>query len=319
MNKKYLRGVLALSSVVFVVATLVGCATGAADSATSEEGTTDAGTTDAGTDEGRIQPEASPLDPYLDILYGRDGGDEVTQRLVAQDEEIAECMSAAGFEYTPKPAAYFEAERAAYVTQPDSREWVAVNGYGLSTLGVTDYPDPNADYVASLSEAESQAYHLALWGTQNSVAGGTTGCSGSGDSASQPLSLSERYAPLVEALERLYGDTIPSTDDAVSAEADWSGCMAGAGYPGLATRSDAQALATEVEASSPSGPRAAGTAVDAAKLAHEVEVALADFDCRAETQYDKRLRAVTHAGELRFLEENEHQLNALLADAEQGE
>ncbi len=282
--------------------------------------------TDEAADTGQAPVEelTSPLDPYLDVLYGRRADDDVLRDFLATEESVAACMAAEGFEYTPRGEAYLEAERT-FATQGTeaeraTRDWVAQNGYGMNASQAQaqadlEAADPQADYVDGLSEADQQAYYLALWGDQNSGGSGT-GCIGAASGGEEPPSLSQRWEPLVASLEQMWGQLIPSDPAAVEADRAWSDCMADAGFPGVATPADAPLLAAPPESN---GPAAAAVEGDPEALQHEITVALADFDCRTETDYDARMRAVQVAAETVFLEQNRAQLETLLAESEQGQ
>ncbi|MFG6446537.1 hypothetical protein ACFXQA_14850 [Microbacterium sp. P07] len=259
----------------------------------------------------------SPLDPYLDVLYNRISDEEYLQQFLADEQIIAACMTEAGFEYSPRGAAFVAADQAFQGSDTSSREWVEQNGYGINAWtpekeAAVDAADPNASYVAELSAAESEAYYLSLWGDEND-GGDFTGCYGETADGQQPLSLADRWQPLTEALQQMWGQLIPADPDAIAASEDWSDCMAAGGRPGWKTPSDA---ATSL---SVAGDGPASGEVDSAALAAEVEVALADFDCRAETDYDARMRQVRIAAETTFLDQNRAELEILLAESEQGE
>jgi hypothetical protein len=229
-------------------------------------------------------------------------------------------MAEAGFEYLPRPQAYFDAERGAVPVSDGTRAWVAENGYGIfvdmmARLDDVQKADPNAPIVAALSESESRAYYLALWGDQNSVEGGTTGCSGEVETGEPPLSVSDRYAPLIDALDRLYSDTIPRDPASLAIEQEWSDCMAGAGQSGLAQRSAAQEKAAQ---SGDGDNPAAFDGGGPAQRALEIEIALADFDCAESVDYDSRMRTVTVAAETAFVAQNSAMLEPLLAESAQG-
>jgi len=104
-------------------------------------------------------------------------------------------MLAAGFEYVPIDfAAQFEPETAA--EDPDSRAYAEANGYGISIspaftdIGPQDIDDPNDEIRAGLSEAELEAYELALFG-EEPVDG-------------EPVDASEQGGCVAEGYRRVY-------------------------------------------------------------------------------------------------------------------
>lgn len=107
------------------------------------------------------------------------------QRLV--NEQVVECMAAEGFEWIPDDeSTMFSGPSAdSEGLEYGSEEWVAKYGFGISTqmfpqemvgpnlVGMDeamfggpgeDYEDPNAEYLGTLSEAESDAFYEALYG-----------------------------------------------------------------------------------------------------------------------------------------------------------
>jgi hypothetical protein len=119
------------------------------------------------------QPTSSPTEratiPEEDLLdlFSQEE-DLADEQIIAMQREfqeaIAECMRAAGFEYVPDVPSQLT---------PDSddgnwnEETAATDGFGISIETVPTaplVPDPNADYVASLSEEGREAYRIALDG-----------------------------------------------------------------------------------------------------------------------------------------------------------
>lgn len=257
--------------------------------------------------------QPSPLDPHLDLLYARVSDEQFEADFLRAEEAVASCMADEGFDYNPRSASYLEADRLLQQPQLSSRDWVAENGYGFNAPkdeehAALDAADPNVAIVAAMSTAELEAYYSAYWGDVNS--GGTDeGCLGTTvTDIAPPLSLSDRWQPLVESLQQMYGQLLPADPVWQQINRDWSDCMAVAGHSDFDTPQDAQ---SSVE--SPDG------VANAAALEREIDVALADIDCRSEVGYDARMRQVTVAAETVFFEQNRAQLDALLAESEQGE
>lgn len=112
--------------------------------------------------------EDSPINELLGVDIAMRSGDLIELERAAE-RSVVECMLAAGFEYTPIDfAAQFGPEDGG--ADPDSREYAAANGYGISirpafdAIGPQDVVDPNDEIRATLSEAELEAYELALFG-----------------------------------------------------------------------------------------------------------------------------------------------------------
>lgn len=152
-----------------------------------------AGCGDSETDAGSSGEDyESPLAEYMPGFgFSGDPEDMEAQMLDQQrlvNEQVVECMAAEGFEWIPDDESMMfsglsgDSEGLEY----GSDEWVAKYGFGISTqmfpqevvgpdlVGMDetmfggpgdDYEDPNAEYLATLSEAETEAYNEALYGT----------------------------------------------------------------------------------------------------------------------------------------------------------
>ncbi len=297
----------------------------------------------------------SPLGRYLDAVYGGDLSPEEQQaRFEDQnqqvEERVAACMQDEGFEYLPTTStgAVYTGEENVY--EPDDRDWVGQYGYGAvdypgrdeQSMGPDDeYVDPNADYVASLSQSEQDAFYQALHGpqpTEEEMAamdeGGveydwtTSGCYGTAQHEvfeGEDLSRSEEFAPLFEQINALYEDSA-SSPELAALDAEWAACMDAAGHPGFTAQFDAQnsvydaqnalyeAVEVDEDGAGSGGPDQA--AMDALGE-EEITLALADLDCREETDYRERAEDVQFAVEEQFVADHRAELDALLAAAEQ--
>jgi len=111
-------------------------------------------------------PTPSPEEDLLNLFSdGQQLTDEQTLAQVREFQEgVAECMREAGFEYIPDVP---DQSTSSSDDDTSSEEWAATYGFGISIELVPTaplLPDPNADYVASLSEQGREAYHIALEG-----------------------------------------------------------------------------------------------------------------------------------------------------------
>ncbi|MFS0794711.1 hypothetical protein [Microbacterium sp. 1P10AE] len=271
----------------------------------------------------------SPLTPYLSAIYGVDADPtsrnaEFAERQKKSETLVAACMKEKGFEYTP--VTDLGSVASGQEQKPDDREWVAQNGYGmLSSLGESTTTDPNADYVESLSESERNAFNEALWGqyATGEVSGQfdpeKAGCQGAAQveaGQQNPLD-SDEFADLRQAFEDLSSE-ISSLPEQQKADSDWSSCMADAGYPDLKTQSDAlMSISTRIGEVNGDG----STLPDESKIAElkkvEIDTALADFDCRAKTDYAERSKKAQWALEEKFVAAHKSELEAAKAAAEQ--
>jgi hypothetical protein len=295
--------------------------------------------------------QKSPLEKYLNAAYGGDLSPEEQEEKYAeqqrqQEELVAQCMQDEGFEYTPATdmgMSFASGDDTEW--KPDDREWVAQYGYGAVTSPFSEEPppeeeylDPNADYVASLSESEQRAFYEALHGPmpdeEEMAEGGEfeydwtqAGCQGAAqhEVAGEDPSQSEEFKPLFEALNELYADTT-SWPGVAELDAEWATCMEDAGQGGHANPMEAQTsihdemnkvyenVDMSEEFTAPAEPDPA--AMDAL-AEREVELALADLDCREETDYRDRHAEITREVEQQFIDDHKAELDAMVASVEQ--
>ncbi|RZS57509.1 hypothetical protein EV141_1222 [Microcella putealis] len=287
----------------------------------------------------------SPLNEYLSAAWGGDLSEEDWMAQAEEDQRIreeivAECMAEQGFEYIPVVDIGWGSS-SGDEWNPDDREWVAQWGYGAVRYpGMNDVPDPdeqmvdpNQEYVESLSESEMTAFYEALYGPQPTEEElnedgsydynwETAGCQGFAEneiSGENPID-SDEHKPLMDAINELYMqmETNPAFAEV---DAEWVTCMADAGFSGFSTQPDAQNSVydelnsyyegmTEFIEDDPALDEIAD---------REVELALADLDCRESTDYRERRQAVSVELEEQFIADNKAALDALVADAEQGQ
>ena len=124
---------------------------------------------------------SSPLAAYLGVQVGGGSGDLAIADLDGRNDAIRACMREQGFEWHPADPQVGQVASAEEL----SIEWAGTNGLGISTRALeqqglpaslvgrppgsswtygTAERDPNAEYVASLSVTEQDAYLAALYG-----------------------------------------------------------------------------------------------------------------------------------------------------------
>ncbi|SFP67815.1 hypothetical protein SAMN05660464_3892 [Geodermatophilus dictyosporus] len=330
----YIRPALVpLSAVAALALLLSGCAGSDGDAGGTAEGA----------------ERVSPLSEYLDAVYGGELSPEEQERQFAEEqarieELVAQCMQDQGFEYTPNTASGTFVSGGESEWEPDDRDWVAQYGYGAVTSPFTEEPvpeeefvDPNADYVASLSESEQTAFYEALHGPvpdEDELAEDgsyeydwtTAGCQGAAqhEVAGEDPSQSEEFEPLFEAIDELYTSTA-SWPGMAELDGEWAACMDAAGHGGHATQMDAQNSVYEemneiyesVGTSEDGVPTGEPDQAALDALAErEVELALADLDCREEVDYRDRSAEITREVEQQFIDDHQAELDALVAAAE---
>ncbi|TYD00484.1 hypothetical protein FQ377_03325 [Arthrobacter echini] len=291
--------------------------------------------------------EESPLGEYFAAAYGGDASPEEQQKQYAEDEReredlVAQCMKDEGFEYTPnlQDASFMMSDDTEW--DPESREWVAQYGYGMINYpgreemesgNQDEYVDNNADYVESLSGSEQEAFYEALHGPvpdeeDMPVEGESmeydweaAGCYGWAEherSGEDPM-MSDEHKALMDDMNTLWESTMDAPELA-ELDAAWASCMADAGRPGFATQADAQNSINE-EMNELYG-EGTGDGPDEAKMAEagekEIELALADLDCREKTDYRAAALQVNNEQEQQFVDDHKAQLEAFKADLEQG-
>ncbi|MEI4272952.1 hypothetical protein TEK04_14585 [Klenkia sp. LSe6-5] len=303
---------------------------------------------------GDAAEQTSPLSEYMSAVYGGDLSPEEQQAQYDEqnrqiEEMVADCMVEQGFEYIPNTSnGTVVSSGDDVVWEPDDREWVQQWGYGAVNSPWNDQPvddsqeyvDPNEDYVASLSESEQTAFYEALNGpspTEEEMAAmedgeyeydwTTAGCYGAAQHEvyeTQDPTQSEEFAPLMDAMDELW-ETTQRDPRTAELDAAWSACMDAAGHGGFATQADAQNSVYEkqnelYDAAAPAegeeyvGPDQA--AMDALGE-EEVELALADLDCREETDYRQTAQDIQFELEEQFIADHKTELEALKAASEQ--
>ncbi len=317
------------------------------------------------TGDGKLDYDDSPLSRYLSEVFSGglspDATPEEQQQFWAEqqrkiEELVAKCMTAEGFEYvpnnptvdTPIPA---EEEN---MWRPDERDWVEKYGYGAVNNPWQEQnggepmpmpepsmaPDPNGEYVESLTEAEQQAYYEALYGKPvepqpgeeedyeyNWENGGCYGRAQHEVSGDNPWDMKENK-PIMEAIQKFY-ETMSSNPEFAKLDADWSACMAEAGFDGFKVQQDAADSIYElinkywegVPQTDGEQDPTLGTMKDPefAKIAEqEIPLALADLGCREKTDYRQQQLKIQFAAEEQFIADHKEELDAMKARAEQG-
>ena len=129
------------------------------------------------SDDATLTYEDSPLSAYWEKLGGSQDEAEMDAQMARSEEIVAACMQDEGFEYTPQDTSgmsrsFDDADDG--MPAWDSLEFAEQYGYGATTSqdmpmnqgAGEEWVDPNADYVATMSETEQQAFYEALYGAQ---------------------------------------------------------------------------------------------------------------------------------------------------------
>ena len=287
----------------------------------------------------------SPLMEYLGAVYGTNlSTSEQEQRFTETQTKteavVAQCMKDQGFEYTPNIQKANFAASGEDVWKPNDREWVSQYGYGMiknpmseQPTDQTPYVDPNQPYIDSLSTTEQTAYWEALYGPQPTEEelgeDGSyeydwtkSGCQGKAqhEANSDPMQ-DEQFKPLTDAINTFYSD-IATNPGFTEINQKWASCMADAGHAGFSQQMDAQQSVSEKlskyyeNLTGAEGPQQDDPELK--KLGEdEIQVALADLDCREKTGYTENQQKVQFELERQFIADHKAELDALKAAAEQ--
>ena len=317
--------------------------------------------------DGKLDYDDSPLSKYLSSIFSGGLSPDATpeeqqaywnEQQRKTEELVAKCMTEQGFEYfpnnpqvdTPIPV---EGDTE-NMWRPDDRDWVEKYGYGainnpwqeqgdptvepLPDPEATAPPNPNDDYVNSLSEAEQQAYYEALYGKQVEPAPGeeptydwrNQGCYGAAQhevNGESPWEMAENKA-IIEAIQKFY-EGLQNLPELAKLNGEWAACMTEAGFSGFRKQEDAaqsiydlqQKYYEDAYKGGEENPDPnIGTMKDPeyAKIAEqEIPLALADLGCREKTDYRQQQLRIQFAAEEQFIADHKEELDAMKARAEQ--
>lgn len=297
----------------------------------------------AGADGGKLDPAKSPLSTYMEAIYGGYDEDAFAAEQVLIEEKVAACMSDEGFEYIPVDQTQYQSSFSGGEWLPDDESWVAQYGWGFVNSPGQEamnepqeenaFVDPNQDYVLSLSESEQAAFYETLYGvspTEEELGEDGSyeynwedgGCYGAAQHEVQGDDVwsDEKNQPLIESMNKLY-ESVQKDPRILEANAEWSSCMADAGYSGLASPQAAQEKFLDDLNGYYEG-MTEGVATDDPKLkelgAQEIEIALADLACAKKSDSRQLALKVQFELEEQFIADNKAELDDLVAQSEQG-
>lgn len=299
-----------------------------------------------GSSGGDLTYEDSPLAEAfsgMDAFAGQSEEEmqaEYAQQEMRVQELTAECMAEQGFEYIPvDPASYggvsFSEDEE---FDPESEDYISQYGYGITTydeemaeeIPEEDIPeDPNMEIVDAMSQAEQEAYYEALYGpmpteeeidSDEAIEWEPQGCSGE---AQQAVYMGEDQNPwedpqfqeLMDAINTFYED-LENAPEFAELDAEWSSCMADAGYAGFAKQRDAEeSIWTDADAiwSAQGGSGEVDETAMTELREREIATALADFSCRQQTDYRQRQLEVQFEKEQEFVDQWREEIDAMVA------
>jgi len=217
-----------------------------------------------------------------------------------------------------------------------------------------EYVDPNQDYVSSLSESEQTAFYATLYGEGATEEQANdpdfdwstldNGCQGEASDqvygSSSQQDIYTEYEDLLNRISEVY-TSVQSSAELKALDKEWASCMADAGFSGYTAQSEPtqkmydvqNALyedqnsayedfdyenATEAELEAFYAANDPTTTPEWKQHAEEeIEIALADFDCREKLDYTNQSLRLQFAAEEKFIADNKAELEAFRAAAEQ--
>ena len=293
-------------------------------------------------------PSGMPLSPYLDAVQrsiafadSKVSTKELNSWRNGREKALAECMKSHGFDFfltsdseaagsdKPSPDDYAGVDKLPIPLLDNTRDLVVVEGYGIA-----DPPqdDPNEVYVDSLSTRASSQY-AAYFRDCNAEVGAAYP-----DPTDKWSSLDVRNVFGDQTMDMALFYSTRSVDadpHTISLNREWRSCMAKSGHSMEPIRDGAKdggvldgpegAYRLAVR-TAPDGAVAELTA-DQAKLPQdqkslvgsqvEIEIALADFDCRAQTDYVSRITDIQRSMEQDYVDANKKELDRMVAFVDQ--
>lgn len=268
--------------------------------------------------------QPGPLEQFLGFGAFPESVEEVIAETTWRENLTAQCMAELGFEYlpvVPAPSGITFTEGPVRGT----REFVELHGYGIwdsprdeGGAIETEVRDPNWERRESMSEAEREAWDVALHGPVTergedgsvSYAGG--GCS---EAATVPSSADQEYLTGVRQEAIDYLTTLAEDPRFDEVDADWASCMADAGFDDHSPLAAQQRFWDEFLAETADGVGPERDLV-AERAAGERTVALADLECQEATDWVSRHRAIEVELQQEYVDAHRADLEALLTAME---
>lgn len=281
--------------------------------------------------------QQSPLDEYLSAIWLTDLDPAQQQErwisnFIREQEFVAECMHDEGFDFD------VDAIRSSIETnfadeadtrRPDDADWVSQFGYGIALTPPANSFSWSIPPPEGLTSSETDAFWLALNGPPAPVGveipWEEMGCRGWAMLQMEALDViglqtAEEFAPLFAAIDQMRDNLRTET---TAADIDWSACMSDAGFPGFTDQfqPNEQLLNESFEIQDNWDWTTQGQWFGSLSWREfrdrELELALADLECRTATNFAARENARQIEVETQFVEDNRAALDALRTAAEQ--
>lgn len=289
--------------------------------------------------------ETGPMTAFFEKVGGSFEDEDYARQQREVEEIVAACMSEQGFEYNPAEPMDVRSGADDDLPEWDSKEYAEQYGYGATTSeemygSGEEYVDPNADYVAAMSESEQAAFYEALYGKQEEIDPEADpdaeveynwedgGCQGKAshevyeqDQIWDDPALEDMFDEMNTEYENLADEpTLRKAQD------EWATCVADAGFDFASPEEAQQSIYDELnalyEAVAPADPEAeldpdASYEPDPAAMAtlkeKELKLAAADYECKESSGYLKAQKDANLAMEKRLWEKYGEQLEAAAA------
>jgi hypothetical protein len=281
------------------------------------------------------EADEGPLSVYWEQAVGDMENQDWSEMGRRSEEIVAACMVEQGFEYKQQDMSDLTEtieESEADIDKYGTEEYAAEHGYGMSTSfdppaeGEADeWVDPNADYVAGMSETEQAAYFEALFGEQTmdpetgEMPEGdwtTQGCQGKAQHEiyeQDQAWADEEFQDLQDGMTALY-ERVQEDPKVIEANAEWATCMADAGVADHTSPEEAMTAVSDEFSALLSTVTEEAPEPDPAALAEfkekEIATAVADARCKKSTDHDAKVRTVQFALEQEFVDQNKAELEA---------
>lgn len=289
--------------------------------------------------------ETGPVTAFFEKVGGSFEDEDFERQQREVEEIVATCMAEQGFEYTPADPMSMGGTDGEDLPEWDSKEYAEQYGYGATTSNEMygdgeEYVDPNADYIASMSESEQTEFYAALYGTAMEVDPEADpeaeveynwedgGCQGKASHEVYEQGQIWDDPALKDMFDEMNAEYENLADDPAVSESqeEWATCIAEAGYDFATPEEAQQSIFDELnalyEAVAPADPEAevdpdASFEPDEAAMAalkeKELKLANADFACKESSGYAEAQKTANLAMEKRLWEKYGEQLEAAAA------
>jgi hypothetical protein len=214
-------------------------------------------------------------------------------------------MAELGFDYIPVPADHFRHFSGGWIREdeeipPGTRAFAETYGFGHATERWTFWADPeqfpanpNAQFWDQMSPSEYAAWRYALTGIETGwgVIEDGVGCQGQANElANQRRQPPDGFESLREEIWALEA-ALDSDPRVLQLNHEWTSCMITTGFSEFTSPAEANQILQQ-QWNQVANLGFVPPDQRARMVAHEIAVALADWDCRFQLEYDLTRRAI---------------------------